>query len=102
MTDKLGENEATTNGAGQSVNVVIGTSGGRWIFAGVVALIMLIIFTNHTAAISEQKSDAATSSAANYAAELRMTQYWMQAADAACLAKGVVLPPDPFAKIGRK
>lgn len=85
------ENHAT--GQGQAVNISIGLGG--WLFAAVLVVLVAILLVMSTRALS--KAEQAEAAAKQYAGELRMAQYWMQASYNACNVAGVKQPPIPAA-----
>lgn len=95
MSDKNGDSETTAHGAGQAVTVVVSSGGAKWLVIGLIALVVLLLWTNHTSVSAELKANEAVKASENMQTEQRMTQFWMQRATVACQANGVAIPPIP-------
>lgn len=94
MEDGAG-NEAHTNGAGQSVNVVISEGSVRWLIVAFLIILALLFWTNRVSTSAELKANQAVKTAEDAATELRMAQFWMHSAKLQCEAKGVSMPALP-------
>ncbi len=94
MDDKTG-NEAHTNGAGQSVNVVISEGSVRWLIVALLVILAMLFWTNRVSTSAELKSNQAVKTAEDAATELRMAQFWMHSAKLQCETKGVPMPALP-------
>lgn len=96
------ETQNTTHGSGQSVQIIVGEGLGRWIFAAVIVLVLMVTFVTNRAT-----SAAADAASARRAADLagvnneyntQAILIWMREAKSAADGTGVKLPPLPTLK----
>jgi Ca2+-dependent lipid-binding protein len=91
--------ESHNAGSGQSVSIVIGSGGVKWIIGfmafGIVMLTLLLITTTRASVSAEIRAGLAQKAADNMATELRLAQYWIQRTKMDLDSKGMHTQPLP-------